>query len=234
MQSTMWQCLSPTRWQLIPVQGWRERKHISSITVNFKIMVFWNWLSDAISLFIVFRLIRRSRLVGTSWPTRPPHESVWGKDVERWGLPKYLTGSLCFHEVMWHFTFHQILPKHKPSKNSCQLSAELSCLVSLWSYDVNISQTNCHTKWCDFPTVFLFSLVIVVSSLVNFDLNSQDNISFVHLLPLIFSFQPWHAWEWSYIRYLSWGSYWCQGVKNKNPLVLSWVTCDILHCVPIF
>lgn len=45
IQSTMWQCLSPTRWQLIPVQGWREREHVKShshshsITVCFNIMM---------------------------------------------------------------------------------------------------------------------------------------------------------------------------------------------------
>lgn len=75
-------------------------------------------------------------------------------------------GYLTFH---LRKSYHQILPKHEFSKISCKLSAELRCPVSLLSHDVNISQTNCHTKRCDFPTGFLFSLVIAVSPPLNFE-----------------------------------------------------------------
>lgn len=81
--------------------------------------------------FIVFRLIRRSRLVGTSWRMRQPLESVWGRDVGRWGLPKYLTGSLCFLEVIWHFTYASHVTKFSLNTSCLKLASncQLSCHV---------------------------------------------------------------------------------------------------------
>lgn len=99
------------------------------------------WSSFCFSVPVLgFKLIPRSQLVDTSWPTPPPHESAWGRGGERWELPKYLTGSwqfLCIISIMQDFSIrwiiiHNILSKkqssewvftHKDLLNVC-LSAE--------------------------------------------------------------------------------------------------------------